>query len=617
VTADAAHAPVLEVSDLRVELASGRPVVEDVSIRLAAGEALGLVGESGSGKTTTALAMVGFARPGMRIAGGTVTMAGERVDLARERAARAVRGRLASHVPQDPATCLNPSLRIGSFIDDVLAAHQPGRVSEGSAPAALGRVQLPATREFGRRFPHQLSGGQQQRVLIASALVCEPPLVIFDEPTTGLDVVTQARVLEEIRGLHRERGLAIVYVSHDLAVISEIADRVAVMYAGRIVEEGPTAAVLTRPRHPYTRGLVESIPDYRSHRVLHAIAGVAVGVDERPAGCAFAPRCPQRVDKCQSTVPGLDRREDGRAVRCFEADRTPALTPEEPSHRRRAAGEPVLVVENLSAVHKGRGTTVVAAQHICFEVEPAGCVALVGESGSGKTTIARTIAGLHPRAGGTIRLGGDDLPGDARHRPRDLRRRCQIIFQNPYESLNPRQRVGEQISRPARILCGLSKSEAAAETRRLLTRVRLPERLASKFPSELSGGERQRVAIARALAAKPEVLICDEITSALDVSVQAAVIDLLRELRETLGLALVFITHNLGVVNTIADRVLILDHGVICEQGNVDSVFSSPQHPRTQELLSCAPSLSRLDPVRVSTHRAGDNALTAGSEAGR
>lgn len=595
---------LLEVSELRVELDSGRPVVQDVSIRLQPGEALGLVGESGSGKTTTALALLGYARPGMQIASGTVTISGESVDLQHERASRSIRGRLASHVPQDPATSLNPSLRIGAFIDDVLGAHQPARVSGDSSLKALARVHLPGTKEFGRRYPHQLSGGQQQRVLIASALVCEPPLVVFDEPTTGLDVVTQARVLDEIRRLHKDRGLAMVYVSHDLAVVSQIADRVAVMYAGRIVEEGTADSILTRPRHPYTRGLLESVPDHSSRHVLHGIAGVAVGIEDRPAGCAFAPRCPQRVAKCGSEMPELEKRDDGRSVRCFEADRTPSLRREEAQHRRSIAQEPLLLVENLTAVHKGRRTTVVAADQISFGLNRAGCVALVGESGSGKTTIARTVAGLHPPSGGTIRLDGKQLAADARDRPRDLRRRCQIIFQNPYESLNPRERVGEQISRPARILCGLSKAEATGETVRLLSRVRLPERLAAKFPTELSGGERQRVAIARALAANPEVLICDEITSALDVSVQAAVIDLLSELRDTLGLALLFITHNLGVVTAIADYVLILDKGMICEQGDVDSVFRSPQHPRTQELLASAPSLSSFDSVRVSSQPA-------------
>jgi peptide/nickel transport system ATP-binding protein len=596
---------VLQATDLCVELTSGRPVVQDVSLHLRPGEAIGLVGESGSGKTTTALALLGYARTGMRIAGGTVTIAGREVDLGNEHRARPVRGRLVSHVPQDPATNLNPSLRVAGFIKDVLKEHRPEQATEESVLGALGRVHLPRTTEFTRRFPHQLSGGQQQRVLIASALVCEPPLIVLDEPTTGLDVVTQARVLEEIKRLHKERGLAMVYVSHDLSVISQIADRIAVMYAGRVVEEGPAARILSRPRHPYTRGLVSSIPDHSARHALHGIPGVAVGLDNRPDGCAFAPRCPQVVARCLTELPALEDQGDGRTARCFESHRTPPLQRSEGLAAREIHGEPLLVVENLKAVHKGRRETVVAADGVSFTVDSGGCVALVGESGSGKTTIARAVAGLHELSGGSIRLAGETLSGNAKDRTREQRRRCQIIFQNPYESLNPRQRVGDQIARPARVLRRVSAADAKAETSRLLERVRLPSRLASKFPVELSGGERQRIAIARALAASPDLVICDEITSALDVSVQAAVIELLTELRDELSLALLFITHNLGVVTAIADRVLILENGVICEEGTVDAVFGSPQHPRTRELLTSAPRLTAVDEEPAAYHPTG------------
>jgi peptide/nickel transport system ATP-binding protein len=583
---------VLEASALTVALTSGRPVVEDVSLELRPGQALGLVGESGSGKTTIAFALLGYARPGMRIVGGTVRIAGREVDIRNERAARRLRGRLASHVPQDPSANLNPSLRVGSFIADVLGPQATPRDGGDAVLASLVRVHLPGTREFARRFPHELSGGQQQRVLIASSLVREPPLIVLDEPTTGLDVVTQARVLDEIRRLHVERGLAMVYVSHDLSVISQIADDIAVLYAGRVVEAGPTADVLARPRHPYTRGLVASVPDQMARRRLRGIPGVAVGVEDRPQGCAFAPRCTQRVARCELELPALDDLGKDRSVRCFEAAHTPPLEREERLAARRGKIEPLLVVAGLRAIHKGRGTTVIAAEDISFSVDRARCVALVGESGSGKTTIARTVAGLHPLAAGTMSLDGAPLAAGAADRPRELRRRCQIVFQNPYESLNPRHRVGVQIRRPARVLRGLSRADADAEALRLLERVRLPTRLAQKYPAELSGGERQRVAIARALAAAPDLLICDEITSALDVSVQAAVIELLVELRDDLALALLFITHNLGVVTAIADEVLILARGVICERGTVDAVFGSPQHPRTRELLASAPRLS-------------------------
>lgn len=586
-----AREPVLEVSGLAVETLAGRSVIRDVSFSLGAGKALGLVGESGSGKTTTALALLGYTRPGMRIVDGTVTVAGRSVDLSNDHAARGLRGAVVSHVPQDPGTNLNPSLRIGAGIADILAAHRPGVSADEVVMASIARVGLPATREFTRRYPHQLSGGQQQRVLITSALVCEPPLVVLDEPTTGLDVMTQARVLAEIQSLCRQQGVAMVYVSHDLAVISQVADDIAVMYAGSIVEHGDSETVLGYPRHPYTRALIGSIPDHLSPRHLRVIPGVAVGLADRPAGCAFAPRCRQSVARCAAEAPPLETFA-GREVRCFEAARTPPQQLGEPvTPAAIGSEEPLLVVEHLRAVHKSRDGVTVAADDVSFSIGRGECVALAGESGSGKTTIARAIVGLHPPAAGRMLLGGSELGGRAQKRPRELRRRCQIIFQNPYESLNPYRRVGDEIARPAVVLRGLSRHDAAAEAARLLESVRLPAHLAGRYPAELSGGERQRVAIARALIVQPDLLVCDEITSALDVSVQAAVIELLSELRSTLGLSLLFITHDLGVAASLADRVLILEKGVIAEQGLVRQVFSSPQHQYTIDLLAAAPVL--------------------------
>ena len=583
---------VLAVSGLSVELVSGVSVVHDVSFELRAGETLGLVGESGSGKTTTALALLGYAREGMRIVNGMVQVRGQRVALDDEKAARELRGSVVSHVPQDPASNLNPSLRVGSAIADVVGEHRPRKDRQNAVLGALGRVHLPTTQGFARRFPHELSGGQQQRVLIASALVCEPPLVVLDEPTTGLDVVTQARVLAEIQRLSREEGVAMVYVSHDLAVIAQVADQIAVMYAGCVVEHGPSETILSSPRHPYTRGLVSSIPDHSARRRLPVIPGVAVGLTDRPAGCPFAPRCGQKVPRCLAEFPALEQLS-GRAVRCFEASRTPPLEIAQPIQARPAitSYEPVLAVEHLRAIHKGREGTVVAAHDISFVIARGECVALAGESGSGKTTVARAIAGLHPPAAGRILLDGVVLAGRAQQRPREVRRRCQIIFQNPYASLNPRKRILDEVARPARVLRGLTGQAADTEATQLLERVRLPARLGRKYPSELSGGERQRVAIARALIAKPDLLVCDEITSALDVSVQAAVIELLTDLRLDLSLSLLFITHDLGVVASIADRVLILDQGVICEEGVVERVFTEPQSPYTTALLAAVPTL--------------------------
>jgi peptide/nickel transport system ATP-binding protein len=580
---------VLTVDGLCIELASGEPVVEDVSFRVCAGEVLGLVGESGSGKTTTALALLGYARPGVRIAGGAIDVAGQRLSGLSEIAVRRCRGKLISYVPQDPAAALNPSIRVGDQVAAMLnrSSDRDRRVAE-----TLELVQLPTSRDFQRRFPHQLSGGQQQRVAIAAALVCRPPVVLMDEPTTGLDVVTQGLLLDQVRRLQRELGLAIVYVSHDLAVVASMADRIAVMYAGRIIEHGPAAEVLSGPRHPYSLGLLSSIPNPREPRLLRSIRGVAVGVDDRPPGCAFAPRCDQHVPACDDAVPPLENIAADRFVRCIEWRRTPPLAPELRGLAvARDSTNALLVVEGLRAEHRARGSSLVACSRVSFTLERGECVALVGESGSGKTTIARSVAGLHAPAAGQILLEGAPLAPLAAARSREARRRIQIVFQNPYDSINPRHRVADSIARPARVLLGLSRREAEGEVTTLLERVRLPARLAQRFPGELSGGERQRVAIARALAAKPDLVVCDEITSALDVSVQAAVLELLAELRAELGLALLLITHDLGVVASVADRVLVLEGGIVCEQGPVLELLSAPVHPYTQRLVAAAPSL--------------------------
>ncbi len=590
VGSSAPGSPAVRVQGLRVELLSGAPIVNDVSLDVHAGEVLGLVGESGSGKTTTALALLGYARPGSRIARGTVEVDGKPLTGGGENAVRALRGRVVSYVPQDPSSALNPSLRVGDAIGDMLRAHTSEPRSGDGVSAALERAELPADTAFSRRYPHQLSGGQQQRVTIASALVCEPTAVVMDEPTTGLDVVTQSRILDEVDRLRRESGLAVVYVTHDLAVVASIADRIAVMYAGTVIEDGPAAELLTRPRHPYTRGLVASIPDHVTPRRLAGIPGVAVGVGERPPGCAFAPRCSQRVERCERDMPPREPVSPGHGVRCFEWGSTPALEIQPPlvgTAPRRGQAPPLLAVESLRATHGA----VVAAEDVSFSLSAGECVALVGESGSGKTTIARCVAGLHEPAAGSILLDGTPLEPRAKARSREARRRIQIVFQNPDDSLNPRHRVGDEIARPARVLRGLSREESRADVAGLLERVRLPPRLAERFPGELSGGERQRVAIARALAARPDVVVCDEVTSALDVSVQAAVLDLLAELRVELGVALLFISHDLGVVASVADRVLVLDRGVVCEEGPVARVIASPVEEYTRKLLEAAPRL--------------------------
>jgi peptide/nickel transport system ATP-binding protein len=586
----------LVASRLRVEVRDGTAIIDGVDIEIAPGEILGLVGESGSGKTTTALSLFGRHDQGLVMRGGDIELGGEHLDS--EARLREARGRLVSYTPQNPGAALNPSLRILDGIRHMITTHRRDADSELLGHELLGRVGLPHDRAFARRYPHQLSGGQQQRVCIAISLAPQPALIVLDEPTTGLDVVTQDRILKELLRLRDDEQVAMLYITHDLAVVAQIATRIAVMYAGRIVEQGSAEQILREPRHPYTRGLMAATPDHARPRELDAMTGVSVGVGEWPPGCAFAPRCPQCVSSCQVKLPGLEVVSDAHLVRCFEWARTPAvewtpLKPRDGAVEKDALDSRVMLeVDRLRAVYRSRGATVVAANDVSFVVRRGESLALVGESGSGKTTIGRVIAGLHPTASGEVRLDGEPLPSIARKRSVEQRRRLQIVFQNPYQALNPRQTIAASIARPARTLRGLGRSDAAGEVTRLLEAVRLPARTAQRYPPELSGGERQRVAIARALAARPDALICDEITSALDVSVQAAVLELLHELRREFAVSLMFITHDLGVVSLIAERMLVLERGAVCEAGPTEEILRSPSNEYTRRLLDAAPSLS-------------------------
>ncbi len=430
------------------------------------------------------------------------------------------------------------------------------------------------------------------------ATVCEPPVAVLDEPTTGLDVLTQDRILSELLRLRDEQGMAMVYVSHDLAVVARMADRIIVMYAGRVVENAATSEVIQRPRHPYTRALVAAIPDFRHPRALRGIPGVSVGVGEWPAGCSFAPRCAYVEPACEEAVPVLEAPAPAHAVRCRrcrELTPTPVLAIDTRAPARDRHSPPLLEVSALEARYRSGRADFPAVRDVSFAIETGSCVALVGESGSGKTTIGRCVAGLHEPSAGRVVFDGAPLAGAARSRPLAVRRRIQIVFQNPFESLNPRHQVADSIARPLHVLRGLSRREAAAEVDALLERVRLPARVAARFPGELSGGERQRVAIARALAPQPDLLICDEVTSALDVSVQAAVLELLQDLQRDLHLSMLFITHNLGVVACVADSVLVMDRGELCETGPVARVLEHPEHEYTQRLLDAAPTMPDPD----------------------
>jgi len=583
------------VQDLQVAIEStGTPVISEVSFEIARGEIFGVVGESGSGKTTVGLAMLGHARRGLRIAGGTVQLGDRDILTLDDEELRRLRGSLVSYVPQDPASSLNPALRIGTQLREVVEAHGKRSDSALSERVAemMREVALPDDRAFLKRYPHELSGGQQQRVGLAMAFANRPSLIVLDEPTTGLDVTTQAHVLSTVRELATLHDVAALYVSHDLAVVATLAERVAVMYAGRVVEIGGAEELFTSAGHPYTRRLVGAIPRLTGGRSLVGIPGHAVSPGRRPPGCSFAPRCTLRIDQCEAAMPPLLPVGPGHAVRCIRAE----LVLSEAQSR---VGDPIDMPGADEAEQPALSLTDVVASYgqneilhsVSLSLAHHECLALVGESGSGKTTIARAIAGLHRNWTGTIALGGTKLPPAARQRSSEARRQIQYIFQNPYGSLNPRHTIGQIVGQPLRVFGTASGREADQRIADMLERVSLTASYARRYPDQLSGGERQRVAIARALVCDPTVLICDEVTSALDVSVQAAIVELLGNLQRDLGLSMLFITHNLPLVRSIAQRVAVLSQGNIAELGETAQVLTDPQAPYTRQLLADTPSL--------------------------
>jgi len=587
--------PAVSVTDLEIQIATTRtPVVSDVSFDIAAGEILGVVGESGSGKTTVGLALLGHARRGLRIAGGSVLLGGSDILTLGDEQLRRLRGGSVSYVPQDPASSLNPALRVGLQLREVLEAHardrDGGQIDERVAEM-MREVALPDDRGFLKRYPHELSGGQQQRIGLAMAFANRPSLIVLDEPTTGLDVTTQAHVLSTVRELAGLHNVAALYVSHDLAVVAALARRVAVMYAGRIVELGTAEELFSAAGHPYTRRLIGAIPRLTGGRTLVGIPGHAASPGNRPPGCAFAPRCSLRIERCEEEIPALRPVGPEHGVRCIRAEEVIAT-------EQRRAGDPIghpaaaalsgaLRLDSVVALY-GRQEVVHSVSLSLAEHE---CLALVGESGSGKTTIARAIAGLHHNWTGKITLGEMPLQASARRRSDEARRKIQYIFQNPYGSLNPRKSVGEIIEQPLRVFGTARGREASTRVAEMLERVALTAGYAARYPDQLSGGERQRVAIARALVCDPAVLICDEVTSALDVSVQAAIVELLGNLQRDLGLSMLFITHNLPLVRSIAQRVAVLHQGTIAELGDVAQVLGAPEQPYTRQLISDTPSL--------------------------
>ncbi|MFD7502309.1 dipeptide ABC transporter ATP-binding protein [Streptomyces sp. NPDC059850] len=604
-------APLLRVEGLRTEfkLKSGAvKAVNDVSFDIYPGDVLGIVGESGSGKSVTARSIMRMVRPPGDIVAGSVRFEDEDLLALPEREMRRRRGAKVAMVFQDPQAALNPVLKVGDQIVEAMTVHGVDKkTARTRAVELLEQVGIPDVPTKIDHYPHQFSGGMRQRVVIAIALANDPALLIADEPTTALDVTIQAQILRLLARLRTELGIAIAIITHDMGVVAELCTDVVVMYGGRTVEKGTVEQVFTHPRHPYTAALLEAMPRLDDDRVgqpLPAIPGSPPDPASPPDGCAFAPRCRYAEDVCEHETPALLRigGAAGQTAACFVAQRGVGLSVGDISATPRAeaatappAAAPVLEIRDLrvDVGSRGRGLfrrepPVYAVDSVSLAVHPGRTLGLVGESGCGKSTLSRGIVGINPIAGGSVHVDGTDVSAMREEDLKRVRGSVQYLFQDPYASLNPRRTIGQSLAE-ALAFRGIGGRALEAAAQSLMTQVGLrPEHL-DRYPHAFSGGQRQRIGIARALARQPQTLILDEPVSALDMSIQAQIINLLEKLQNELGLAYLFIAHDLSVVRHLSDTVAVMYLGRIVEHGDVAEVYGNPQHPYTASLLSSSP----------------------------
>ncbi|MBL3527209.1 MAG: ABC transporter ATP-binding protein [gamma proteobacterium endosymbiont of Lamellibrachia anaximandri] len=581
-------------------------VVDGLNLTIRQGETLALLGESGCGKSMTALSMMRLLPPSGRISEGHVKLDGLDLLALSEQEMRQVRGGRMGMIFQEPMTSLNPVLRIGDQIAEAVRLHDrlSGAAVTERVVELLDAVGIPDPRRRAREYPHQLSGGMKQRVMIAMALAGRPELLIADEPTTALDVTIQAQVLNLLKQLQQETGMAILLITHDLGVVAETADRLAVMYAGQIVETADVATFFEGPKHPYSRKLFESLPDsHKRDEKLAVIKGTVPPLNQQFSGCRFADRCEQAAPRCSSEIPDWVDLAERQGVRCLiyaDDPITPTLSDtavEAETHSlSRAGDESLLDVTDLKVhfpIHKGVFRRVVgqvrAVDGVGLSISKGRTLALVGESGCGKTTVGKGILQLIRPTDGRVKFGEDELTQLKGEALRRRRADMQIIFQDPMSSMNPRMLVGEIIAEGMRAQKIGNKKDRKAKVSQLLEQVGLHADAAKRYPHEFSGGQRQRICVARALAVEPQLIVCDEPTSALDVSVQAQILNLLKSLQRELELSYLFITHNISVVSYLADEVAVMYLGRIVEQGSVEEVLESPTHPYTRALLSAVP----------------------------
>ncbi len=621
--------PVISVDHLAIAYETARglvPAVRDVSFDIHRGETLGLVGESGCGKSTVAYGLVNYLGRNGRIIGGSILFQGQPLVGQSEEALRKLRGNQIAMVYQDPMTSLNPVLRIGDQMTEVLTVHRAMKKDEARERCVemLRRVYMPDPHKVMERYPHKISGGQQQRVVIAMALLNNPALLIMDEPTTALDVTVEAAVLDLIADLRRDFDTAILFISHNLGVIARVSNRVGVMYAGELVELAPVKEIFTNPRHPYTQGLMRCVPRLGSNKldsILYPIPGRVPPPNRLPPGCAFEPRCQYARGACRSERPALRPLQGASALhmtRCLfseEIDPQQWRPPEEfapPQHPANGAGtEAILKVEGLKTHYRpaaatllgafgvGRNDVVRAVDGVSFDLPKGTTLGIVGESGCGKSTLIKTIIGLEDMTGGKAEFLGFDLQRRTNQRDLSLIRELQMVFQNPDATMNPSYSVGQQIERPLKRFGVVPRDRIRDEAIRLLRAVKLDEHYYDRLPRQLSGGEKQRVGIARAFAGRPDLVLCDEPVSALDVSVQAAVLNLLLEIQREHGTTMIFIAHDLSVVRFFCDAIAVMYLGQIVEIGPAEAIYAPPYHPYTESLLAAVPV---PDPDAAQTH---------------
>ena len=600
--------PALQIEDLRLSyVVRGirRQVLRGVSFEVRPGESYGLVGESGCGKSTTAYAAVRYLPRNGVITGGRILVDGADVTKMSDDQVRAFRIHHASMVYQDPGAALNPSLRIGPQITEAFTVlGQSKGEAETSALKALERVQIADPGRVLQRYPHQLSGGMQQRIVIAMALASNPKLLILDEPTTGLDATVEASVLDLVRTLQKESGAAVLMIAHNLGVIRTVCRRVGVMYAGRIVEEGDAGAVFERPQHPYTLGLLRSLPRHgvrKTQRALATIPGSLPQIGAELPACVFVDRCQLATDICRTVEPPPFDLGNGRTSRCHHIDRLGEMTEPPPSSGQEVVeGEVALEVAHVSKTFKQSGHVVPALVQVDLNVRDGETLGLVGESGSGKSTLARTILGIEsPDPGGDLVLDKDHLDGRSVDRPLEQKRSIQMVFQNPESALNRGWTARRILSRSVSKLTGLRGKAVGARVDELAASLRLSQQHLDLRPRQLSGGQKQRLAIARAFAGDPRIVVADEPTSALDVSVQAAILNLLSDLQAKKRTSYLLISHDLGVVRYLADRIAVMYLGRIMEIGESEDVFAGPNHPYTEALLSAIPNVDGEVTARI------------------